>query len=362
MPSRIQLRRDTAAAWTSANPTLSSAELGVETDTGKFKIGDGASTWTALAYAAGDPTALGVAAVLPAAITEAGPAEVRAALLIPTEPVAVADATARKLAATYTAAEVTPVAGLKVIQTDLPDVVWELLDASDITSDANWNGQPRTNSSGQLPLAGVKLIDGNVPFSFARYIPASSADWFPSSTAKYLRLFTGITIPASLVVAGNKIAISGRVRGRRDSSGTGPTSIFLTFHKAEVFDFIEANPATTTDSSAPIVAITDAPSTLEWSGDFHAIFTLTEITGTPSELRLVADADLTDGGKVWSFTTSAYAALSAPTGTPSDVAGLETNVAVGEDMDLVIAYRGNSSVQNKIHQIAITGGVNVFIP
>ena len=80
MPSRIQLRRDTAAAWTSANPTLSSAELGVETDTGKFKIGDGASTWTALAYAAGDPTALGVAAVLEDAILTAGPAEVRAAL------------------------------------------------------------------------------------------------------------------------------------------------------------------------------------------------------------------------------------------------------------------------------------------
>lgn len=51
--SKIQLRRDTAANWTSANPTLSPGELGFETDTGKFKIGNAAGTaWTSLSYAA----------------------------------------------------------------------------------------------------------------------------------------------------------------------------------------------------------------------------------------------------------------------------------------------------------------------
>jgi len=50
--SKIQLRRDTAANWTSANPTLSPGELGFETDTGKFKIGNAAGTvWTSLGYA-----------------------------------------------------------------------------------------------------------------------------------------------------------------------------------------------------------------------------------------------------------------------------------------------------------------------
>ena len=48
----IQLRRDTAANWTSTNPTLAAGEAGLETDTGKFKYGNGSSTWTALAYAA----------------------------------------------------------------------------------------------------------------------------------------------------------------------------------------------------------------------------------------------------------------------------------------------------------------------
>lgn len=49
----IQLRRGTAAAWTTANPTLASGEAGVETDTLKLKIGNGVSAWNALAYIVG---------------------------------------------------------------------------------------------------------------------------------------------------------------------------------------------------------------------------------------------------------------------------------------------------------------------
>ncbi len=47
----IQVRRGTSAQATSDNPTLAQGEIGFETDTGKFKIGDGATAWTALAYA-----------------------------------------------------------------------------------------------------------------------------------------------------------------------------------------------------------------------------------------------------------------------------------------------------------------------
>ena len=50
MADVIQIRRDTAALWTSSNPTLSSGEFGYETDTGKIKIGDGSTAWTSLAY------------------------------------------------------------------------------------------------------------------------------------------------------------------------------------------------------------------------------------------------------------------------------------------------------------------------
>lgn len=46
----IQLRRDTAANWTSNDPTLSLGEMGFESTTSRFKIGDGATAWTALPY------------------------------------------------------------------------------------------------------------------------------------------------------------------------------------------------------------------------------------------------------------------------------------------------------------------------
>ena len=52
----IKHRRSTAAEWTSANPILASGELGLETDTSKFKFGNGTSTWTALAYSTPDYT------------------------------------------------------------------------------------------------------------------------------------------------------------------------------------------------------------------------------------------------------------------------------------------------------------------
>lgn len=57
---RIQLRRDTAANWVSNNPILLSGELGIETDSLKFKIGNG-SRWnatTSYAFKAGEANGL----------------------------------------------------------------------------------------------------------------------------------------------------------------------------------------------------------------------------------------------------------------------------------------------------------------
>ena len=51
MPTQIQLRRDTAADWTSNNPTMAAGEFGWESDTNRFKIGDGSTAWQSLAYA-----------------------------------------------------------------------------------------------------------------------------------------------------------------------------------------------------------------------------------------------------------------------------------------------------------------------
>ncbi|OGI00309.1 MAG: hypothetical protein A2Y25_01620 [Candidatus Melainabacteria bacterium GWF2_37_15] len=46
----IQLNHDTAANWTTNNPTLAAGEIGLETDTKRIKVGDGSTTWNSLAY------------------------------------------------------------------------------------------------------------------------------------------------------------------------------------------------------------------------------------------------------------------------------------------------------------------------
>jgi hypothetical protein len=50
MATRMQQRRGTAAQWTAANPILAAGEIGFETDTSKFKMGNGSSAWSALTY------------------------------------------------------------------------------------------------------------------------------------------------------------------------------------------------------------------------------------------------------------------------------------------------------------------------
>ena len=48
---RLTLLNNTASGWASSNPTLLKGEFGWESDTSKFKIGDGTTTWNDLEYA-----------------------------------------------------------------------------------------------------------------------------------------------------------------------------------------------------------------------------------------------------------------------------------------------------------------------
>jgi len=50
MATRMQQRRGTATQWTTADPVLNAGEIGYETNTGKFKIGDGTNHWEDLNY------------------------------------------------------------------------------------------------------------------------------------------------------------------------------------------------------------------------------------------------------------------------------------------------------------------------
>jgi len=50
MATRMQQRRGTAAQWNSADPILEAGEIGFESDTNKFKLGDGVNQWSDLDY------------------------------------------------------------------------------------------------------------------------------------------------------------------------------------------------------------------------------------------------------------------------------------------------------------------------
>ena len=49
----MKQRYDTAANWTTANPTLLAGEIGIESDTKKWKLGTGAAAWNSLGYIPG---------------------------------------------------------------------------------------------------------------------------------------------------------------------------------------------------------------------------------------------------------------------------------------------------------------------
>ncbi len=50
MATRMQQRRGTESQWTTANPILAAGEIGFESDTGQFKIGDGINHWDDIPY------------------------------------------------------------------------------------------------------------------------------------------------------------------------------------------------------------------------------------------------------------------------------------------------------------------------
>ena len=56
MTTTIEIRGGTKAAWTSANPVLASREPGLETDTRRWKWGDGTTAWNALPYIDAEPS------------------------------------------------------------------------------------------------------------------------------------------------------------------------------------------------------------------------------------------------------------------------------------------------------------------
>jgi hypothetical protein len=84
--NQIQLRRDTAANWTSVNPVLAAGEIGFETNTRLMKAGDGTTAWATLPYLPIPDGSVTTAKIGDAQVTTAkiGDAQVTTAKFAPT--------------------------------------------------------------------------------------------------------------------------------------------------------------------------------------------------------------------------------------------------------------------------------------
>ena len=104
IPARIVIRRDTAAAWTAANPVLLNGEWGYETDARKLKIGDGVAAWSALSYYATSASATAAANSASAAAESATTASTQATNAATSATAAATSATSAATQATNAAA------------------------------------------------------------------------------------------------------------------------------------------------------------------------------------------------------------------------------------------------------------------
>lgn len=206
---RIQLRRDTAANWTSANPVLGAGEMGIETDTDQFKVGDGTTAWSSLAYGgiqgpAGANGTDGVVAATAPITYDAGTSTVG----IDQTGISI---TASQLSdVTATAAELNVLDGITATTTELNYV-------DGVTSDVQTQ------------------LDGKAPIAQPLSSRSSNYTLQASDAGSIIKVsgVTTITIPANTFSAGERI----------DFIQTGTDTV--TFSAGAGFGFLSKNSATT---------------------------------------------------------------------------------------------------------------------
>lgn len=166
--AQIQVRRGTAAQWLASNPTLAAGEHGAETDTGRWKLGNGTAAWTALSYQPGTTAAQmpfvpagSIAATNVQAAIEEAAAEAAAG--------AVTSVNGQTGAVTLTAANVNAdsAGSANAVQTNLTD--------HEAESGAG-SHMPAGGSAGQVPVkgAGTSAAWGNPAAADLTFTPAGT--------------------------------------------------------------------------------------------------------------------------------------------------------------------------------------------
>ncbi len=171
----VQLRRDTAANWTSNNPTLLAGEVGFETDTKRAKLGDGATAWNSLAYI--DPSWLQDDSVTNAKLSNMAQATIkgRQAGSGTGDPEDLTASQARTALALGTAAQVNTGTGSGDVPTiTQADARYEL--ASD-TSRASISTPFTTNSASLVDVTGFNItLQANSVYQIYSYVLCQSTN------------------------------------------------------------------------------------------------------------------------------------------------------------------------------------------
>ena len=279
-------------------------------------------------------------------------------------PIAVNNATSRKSAATYTAEEIVPLNGLKVIQNDLPDVVWTLLNDSDITLDANWAGLPRTNADGALQLSNVMLNTGNFTAAIAEYILPSNniaTKWITDGVTTVNKVFpiiVGFSIPGSLIASGNKIGLTGTFWYKKSVGGLNSQPSIGIIPNALIDDVNGSFSAT----YIPRLALGVGTDT-EMDGKFQVIFVFVPITGSTTEFRLELDPAFTSYGRTTNWTSGSAVAntLTVATGMTYDAPGFSALYTSGQNTEIsLVLWGATANVHEKTFDFSGLFGIRAF--
>jgi hypothetical protein len=217
MAIRIQLRRDTAANWTSSNPVLRAGELGIETDTLKFKIGNGSSTWTQITNYA-NVTSTGLSSSLSSYIlaedqgTPGGPAELNSTgdLLVPENSIVLWDDSEYTYSTTVTATQ--PTADRTIT---IPNATGTIALTSDLSSYA--------------PLSGATFT-GNINVPTAITFEGATADSYETTVQ-----VTDPTADRTITFpdAGGTVALTTNIPSTTDNLSEGSTNKYYTDERAQ---------------------------------------------------------------------------------------------------------------------------------
>lgn len=292
MAVQIQLRRDTAADWTSNNPTLAAGEFGWESDTNRFKIGTGSAAWNSLSYSDTLKT-LGDIGVTGSEISAPSNADLE---------LTTSGSGKVKISGAYT----------------LP------------SSDGSANQVLQTNGSGVLSFGTVSV--GDFSFNGSTIIAPSNADLTldPSGTGS-IKLNAGTDVTGALTTTTSlNIASDGAtVTGIKDEDDMSSNSAVKLATQQSIKAFVESGTSTLTNKTLTNPTINAFTGT--GNGSVTGVFTITN-TSTDDALTITNSGDS-------SSTAGPVITLKRNSGSPEDADYLGQIKFKGEnDNDQAVTY------------------------